>query len=409
VTSSIANVAAIQTGDIIYDSPALNDPFAGGTFWYGASNVQGQFGADYAFFIFANGTVNTISNCTASPTPTPTPTNSNPPFTNIEVRECGTSSPTYDIRVNGDYSNPSSVGLALTISSGGGTGGCPTFNGTKCWEITVTNQGFYNCTATVSATYASCGACTPVTPTPTPTVTVSPSQQSPTPTPTISNSQTPTPTISNSPTPTPTLSYDYWLITPCPGGGAGGAYSSVRIPTGVGATTGNSVLMPDGCYNIDEPTGSSNTNDYITVYSNCSTCLSANPTPTPTPTISNSATPTQTPTNTPTPTPSLSEGGSQTPTPTPTVTPSITPSRSVVTCIAIDVHRGSNTTDGCCSDPLQPEYFNANSLASATRHYTGLGCISLSSGTKYFSEDGNTYYEFFNGVKTGSGTCPACP
>jgi hypothetical protein len=56
------------------------------------------------------------------------------------------------------------------------------------------------------------------------------------------------------------------------------------------------------------------------------------------------------------------------------------------------------------------KYFNANSVASATRLYSGLGCTELDRGTIYMSEFGSTYYEFFNGVKTaGPTSCPSCP
>jgi len=56
------------------------------------------------------------------------------------------------------------------------------------------------------------------------------------------------------------------------------------------------------------------------------------------------------------------------------------------------------------------KYFNANSVASATRMYNGFTCSTLESGTIYVSENGSTYYEFFNGVKTaGPISCPSCP
>ena len=108
-------------------------------------------------------------------------------------------------------------------------------------------------------------------------------------------------------------------------------------------------------------------------------------------------------------TPSTSPPNSSPAAPSPSVTPSITPSTSKAsTCIGIEVHYGTNTTDGCCNN-FGIQYFNANTLASATKHYDGFGCLSLSSGTVYVSEDSSTYYEFFNGAKVGSGTCPVCP
>jgi hypothetical protein len=42
-------------------------------------------------------------------------------------------------------------------------------------------------------------------------------------------------------------------------------------------------------------------------------------------------------------------------------------------------------------------------VATATRAYTGLGCLSLLSGTKYFVDENDTsvYYTFIDGVKVG--------
>ena len=93
-----------------------------------------------------------------------------------------------------------------------------------------------------------------------------------------------------------------------------------------------------------------------------------------------------------------------TPTPTPTPTSGL--------CISINVGYSTGLYYGCCVPPDSSgiKYFNANTVASATRLYTGLGCTSLESGTIYVSEDGSTYYEFFNGVKTaGPTSCPGCP
>ena len=334
-----------------------------------------MYKADYAFFIDSSGEVITITNCSASPTPTVTPTNSNPPFTNMEIQECGVGGTSYFVRVNGDYTDPSTIGLALTISSGGGTGGCPTFNGTRCWEIVDVNTS-YNCTATVSATYASCGGCTPASPTPTPS--------------TSGGTPTPTPTISVTPTVSPSINYSEYTISNC--GSAGGGYADVRVPVGSGVGPGDVVLMPDGCYQIDDAPIGSSANDYISSYIDCSACETANPTPTPTPTIS----------ITPTPTISVTPGGTVTPTPTISVTP------SPPVCIGIDVSIGATDQDGCC-DIQVTNYFNAATVAAATRLYDGFDCGTLMSGTQYVSEDLSTYYEFYNGVKVGSGACPFCP
>jgi len=165
--------------------------------------------------------------------------------------------------------------------------------------------------------------------------------------------------------------------------------------------------MPDGnCYEIIDPSFTPGTLASA-VYANCIACV---PTPTPTPTIPptptpTSAVPTPTPTATPTPTPTPTPGG---PTPTPTATPTATPGP----CIAINVGYSTGVYYGCCAPPDSNgiKYFNANSVASATRLYSGLGCTKLQSGTVYVSEDGSTYYEFFNGVKTaGPTSCPGCP
>lgn len=211
--SSIANVGALTTSDTIYNSTALTTAFAGQTEWYGASNIQGQFGADRAILINSTGApdnIDSIVNCAASPTPTPSPTNSNPPFTEIKIRECGTTSPLYEIKVNGDYSlSPTVVddgtGLGFTLT-GGGNNGVPAFDQSRKWELYQIISAHLD-TATVATNQSSCGGLV-VTPTPTatPTISVSPSQATPTPTPTISVSPTVTPTISVTPTVTPTTS-----------------------------------------------------------------------------------------------------------------------------------------------------------------------------------------------------------
>lgn len=107
---------------------------------------------------------------TATSTPTPTPV----PTQNIQVRECGTSSPTYGITIN---VTGLVVGLAEKMNGGSGV-----LNG-KCWEIIDASYGgTIDYTATHVSTSLSCASCTPdVTPTPTPTSTPT---STPTPTPT---------------------------------------------------------------------------------------------------------------------------------------------------------------------------------------------------------------------------------
>jgi hypothetical protein len=101
--------------------------------------------------------------------------------------------------------------------------------------------------------------------------------------------------------------------------------------TFVGATS-------PGCYDIidnaEPSTGVDRVATLSTDYTDCATCLAANPTPTPTPTPtitptitltpSVTKTPTVTPTNTTTPTPSITTSVTPTRTPTPTVTPTTT-------------------------------------------------------------------------------------
>ena len=161
------------------------------------------------------------------------------------------------------------------------------------------------------------------------------------------------------------------------------------------------LLMPDGnCYEIVDPTGTLGTLANAE-YTDCNSCTA--PTPTPTPTLP----PTPTPTPTPSPTP-----GAPTPTPTATPTPTPTPTPTTGTCIAIEVGFSTGLYNGCCTPPdnYGTKYFNANSVASATRLYSGLGCTELDRGTIYISQFGSTYYEFFNGVKSyGPVSCPSCP
>ena len=98
------------------------------------------------------------------------------------------------------------------------------------------------------------------------------------------------------------------------------------------------------------------------------------------------------------------------PVPSPTPTPRPTPTPTA--CIGIEVGYSTGLYYGCCAPPDNSgiKYFNANSVATATRMYDGFTCSTLESGTIYVSEFGSTYYEFFNGVKTaGPISCPSCP
>ena len=342
---------------------------------------------------------------TPSPTPTPTPGGCNewdleggPGLVgNFSYTDCSGVSQTESVD-DGDSSSVCALGVP-TLSSGNGT-------------VTLV------------------GVC--VTPTPTPVT--------PTPTPTPGG-PTPTPT----PTPIPTVAYDDYTITRCDGG-----FNNYTVGRALANTfpTNDSLLMPDGnCYQIIDPTGTLGTLASA-VYTNCISCNAPTPTPTtelptrtptPTPTPTPSPTPTPgvptptpsptpmpgvptptptptpegpTPTPTPSPTPSPTAGPTPTPSPSPTPTPTATPTPTPGACIAIEVGFSTGLYNGCCAPPDSSgiKYFNANSVASATRLYSGLGCTELDRGTIYVSEDGSTYYEFFNGVKTaGPTSCPSCP
>jgi hypothetical protein len=148
------------------------------------------------------GNCNTGYVCTGyTPSVTPTPTPTPVPSQNIQVRECGTASPTYGITIN---TTGLVNGLAIKMNGGGGV-----LNG-KCWEVIDSSYGgVIDYTATLVSTSLSCASCTPdVTPTPTPTST---------PTPTATSTPTPTPTSTPTPTPTSTpldcLCYCYTYST----------------------------------------------------------------------------------------------------------------------------------------------------------------------------------------------------
>jgi hypothetical protein len=146
------------------------------------------------------------------------------------------------------------------------------------------------------------------------------------------------------------MAFVTYLIAPCAGGSALTVeFNSSSLPT-VG---GNYYLTftggtTQGCYEVVDTAEPGTGSDYVatqsTNYGDCSTCLTANPTPTPTPTqtqtptntptpsVTASNTPTQTPTQTPTgtgtPTPTPTQTGTPTNTPTPSVTASNTPTQT---------------------------------------------------------------------------------
>ena len=156
-----------------------------------------------------------------------------------------------------------------------------------------------------------------------------------------------------------------YLVAPCSGGSTLDIdFSGSSLPV-IG---GNYYLTftgvsSQGCYEIvDTAEPGTGTDAVLTLgtnYGDCSTCLSANPTPTPTPTVTQTPTTTQTPTVTPTktvtptvtstntPTPTVTSTNTPTPTntptgtsaytPTPTTTPTPTPSQYPFSGIGVDV------------------------------------------------------------------------
>ena len=194
----------------MYANSSLSTPFNGGLQWYGVSNVQGQSYSDYALLILSTGEVQSITNClapTPAPVPAPLPTPAPVATQKIGIVACGTTSPTYYVEAIG--SSGLVVGLGIKFSSGGTTGGCPTFNTSQCYEITDASPGFHNCQGIIDVVSGSCGllsGCGAPTPTPTP---------SPIPVPTVAPSPVP------SPTPAPVVSTYYYVISNCDGSGTG--------------------------------------------------------------------------------------------------------------------------------------------------------------------------------------------
>jgi hypothetical protein len=100
--TSRANVASIQVGDVLYTNAGLTNIFNGGLKWYGVTNTTGKYpnpDFGYALLINATGAVDAIVDCNISPSPSPTPA---PIATqDVEIRQCGTTTPTYKVRISG--------------------------------------------------------------------------------------------------------------------------------------------------------------------------------------------------------------------------------------------------------------------------------------------------------------------
>jgi hypothetical protein len=222
-------------------------------------------------------TVSSFGDCCPTPTPTPSPA---PPTQNIQVRECGTASPTYGITIN---VSGLIVGLAEKMNGGSGV-----LNG-KCWEIIDASYGgTIDYTATHVSTSLSCASCTPdVTPTPTPTGT-------PTPTPAPLIVANGTYTCS-----TGTNCDGEFLITSV-SGGSGAPYQTSYVVSGNPPSWNNypaTNLYTGLCGGTNYVLSLKDSSGFIRTADPNTQC-SVTPTPTPT------GTPTPTPTGTPTPTPS---------------------------------------------------------------------------------------------------------
>ena len=231
-----------------------------------------------------------------------------------------------------------------------------------------------------------------IVPTPAPT-------PAPTPSPTPSPTPAPTPSPTNAPTPSPTSA----PTTPSP--------TSAPTPSPTDAPTPSPTDAPTTAAPTPSPT------DAPTPAPTTGTPAPATPAPTPSPTDAPTPSPTDAPTPSPTDAPTSSPTEAPTtpaPTPSPTLSPTPSPTPAPVTpCHSISVYQDTTAPYGCCGSPqytAKAGYFNASSLASATRYYTGLGCSTLMSGTKYVTAEFDTsvFYTFINGVKQGgASTCTA--
>ena len=407
IYTSRATVADIQVGDIMYANFSQTIVWNGGTEYYGLSNINGKIGADYAMLINSSGEVLAITDCSVSPSPTPaTPT----PAVNsqeIAIEPCEGGS-TYYVEALGVTGL--TVGRGIKFSSGGVSGGCPTFDTTQCYVITAVDIGYHNCQGVWNQTSSNCAGltgCTAPSPAPVPTPTPAPA----------------------TPTPAPSVSYDNYIINRCDGG-----FNNYTVGRALSGTfpTNDALLMPDGnCYQIQDPTNTTGTLANA-VYTNCNSCSPPSPTPAPSLPV-----PTPTPKPSPAPAPSAPSPAPSVPTPVPTApspapavpspapapavpspapapspSPSPAPTPTPTACIGISVGHSTGLYYGCCVPPDSQStyYFNAASVASATRMYSDFTCTKLDTGTRYVSENGSVYYTFVNGVKSGGAiSCPGCP
>ena len=163
IYTSRANVASVQVNDIFYTNSGLSNIFNGGLKWYGVTNVSGDYpqldngsGFGYSFLINSTGAVDAIVDCSVIPTPSPVPTAA--PTQDVEIRQCGTTTPTYKVRISGTSGYINSQSIEIT---GAAAGPNPEFTGATCWEIIDSAATTYDSTVTVNSAYSSCGGCAP--------------------------------------------------------------------------------------------------------------------------------------------------------------------------------------------------------------------------------------------------------
>ena len=158
IYTSRANVASVVATDILYTNATLTNVWNGALDWYGVTDVTAKYpdlDSGFAFLVNSSGAVDAVVDCTPAPSPpSPSPT---PTTQDVEIRECGTTTPTYKIRISGTYGYI--VNQALTIT-GAALGPNPEFTGTDCWEIIDDAASTYDSTVTVDSADSSCGGCT---------------------------------------------------------------------------------------------------------------------------------------------------------------------------------------------------------------------------------------------------------
>ena len=150
-TGTVTKVKVVDSGNF-YDSDnppvvTIDPPFKSTSF---------EIGEDVTIAANSTGAVDAIVDCMATPTPSPVPTAA--PTQDVEIRQCGTTSPTYKVRISGTSGYINSQAIEIT---GAAAGPNPEFTGSTCWEIIDDAATFYDSTVTVNSAYSSCGGCAP--------------------------------------------------------------------------------------------------------------------------------------------------------------------------------------------------------------------------------------------------------